>query len=118
MKHFNTTKKVICTSLLLLSASICQAQYIGGVETVITGVSAYGSGTVTGDVRISVQDTVAGCEAGYYVSSDNSGKPSILSIALSAFHTGSKVKVHGYDFPRWEGSSKNYCLIEGINLVK
>ena len=115
-------KKFIFLAIYSLSfvSSIClaDANYISGTETEITNISSYATGGVTGDVRILVKNTVAGCEAGYYVNSDNSGKESILSIALSAFHTNAKVLINAYDSPRWSGSSNNYCLIEGIDIRK
>ena len=109
---------LILLPFLLLSSTLSKAAYVHGVETTITGVSSYGSGVVTGDIKISVENTVSGCEGGYYVKSDNAGNSQILSIALSAFHSGTKVKINGVDSPRWDGSSANYCKIEGIHLIK
>ncbi len=105
-------------TISLFTSSICSAEYVRGVVTEITNISAYSTGSVTGDIRIVVKDSVTGCQAGYYVNSENPGKSSILSIALSAFHTNTKVLINAYDSPRWSGSSHDYCLIEGIDLAK
>lgn len=109
---------LIFLPLSLLSSAVCNVAYINGVETTVTGVSSYGSGVVTGDIKVLVANTVTGCEDGYYVDNDNAGKSEILSIALSAFHSGEKVKTNTVDSPRWEGSSANNCKIEGIHLIK
>ncbi len=105
-------------AVLLSNSTFCNADYIRGEATEITNITAYSTGTVTGDIRIVVKNTVLGCRGGYYVNSENPGKTSILSIALSAFHTNTKVLINAYDTPRWAGSSHDYCLIEGIDLAK
>tara|TARA_R110002072_G_scaffold33030_7_gene100241 strand:+ start:156 stop:464 length:309 start_codon:yes stop_codon:yes gene_type:complete len=99
-------------------SSVAFSAYIHGVDTKITRVSTFGKGVVTGDLFIQVEDSVAGCEKGYYLRSENAGKNGALSIALSAYHSAAKVKIHAYDSPRWPGSSGNTCEIESISLVK
>ncbi|NVJ60832.1 MAG: hypothetical protein HWE27_10590 [Gammaproteobacteria bacterium] len=102
----------------LFLSTVAKADYVYGAETTIKRVATFASGSVAGDIIISVDNTVAGCEAGYYVGVNALGKDESLSIALSAFHAGSKVKINGLDTPRWEGSSSNYCKIESLHIIK
>jgi hypothetical protein len=101
---------------ILIFSMASNAAYVQGINTTIKSVSAYGSGLVTGDIRITVHDAVVGCEAGYYVKSDNPGKDSILSLVLSAYHSKTVLKINALDAPRWNGSGANYCEVEGIHL--
>lgn len=102
---------------LVLSA-YSHADYIKANNTKITQVSTYGSGSFAGDIIVKISSPVPGCEGGYYITNDVSGKNETLSIALSAFHSESKIHIHAFDTPRWAGSTGNYCVIEGIHLTK
>ncbi len=113
-------KKIILMCILASITNTASAEWIRGVSTTITRVSSYGVGPFAGDIKFHVVTTVAGCEAGYYLrAADAVSKKDVLSIALSAFHSGAKVQFNGNDSPRWDGSpTENYCLVESIHLTK
>lgn len=113
MKPQNAVLSAIALTLALTQT---HAAYVSGVTTTIIGISTYGRGSVSGDIRIAVENTVAGCEAGYYMKASSAGLSSSLATALSAFHAGSRIKINAYDDPRWAGSNANYCEIESITL--
>lgn len=105
--------------IFMMSISVYgNADFIRANNTKITQVSTYGSGNFAGDVIVKISGPVAGCEGGYYIKNNEAGKNETLSIALSAFHSESKVHIHAFDTPRWTGSAANYCVIEGIHLTK
>ncbi|MFL0804958.1 MAG: hypothetical protein K6L81_14675 [Agarilytica sp.] len=111
--------KVILTFIILCSLSLyLEAGMVSATNGKISQVSSYGSGAVTGDVLIKISNPVAGCEAGYYVPNNNEGKDELLSMALAAMYADSKVNINAYDSPRWQGSSANYCLVEGFHVKK
>lgn len=119
MKSSTLIKKIFAISFLIFASPNYAAYIYGATGTKITLVSAYGASSVAGDIRIVVQDTVTSCEDGYYITKDDPGKESMLSLALSAFHSGSKVQINAYDSPRWEGGpSSKLCKVEAIHLNK
>mgnify|MGYP000229215647 CR=1 FL=1 len=111
-------KTVILLVAMFFSVA-ASADYVKATNAYISKVSTYGSGSVAGDVTFKISSPVAGCDDGYYLDDDLSGKEEVLSIVLSAFHTNAKVDVHGYNTPRWSGSSAGaFCKVEGLHLVK
>lgn len=114
-------KSVIKFSSLIaaLSISFCaNAAYVQSGDSKITFLSVYSKSSAPGDVLIRISNPASECVDGYYVLADSPGKDSVLSMALSAYHSGKKIKINGWDEPNWRGaSSNNTCEIEGIQFV-
>ncbi len=103
--------------LALISAVSLEANaaYVQSPNSEITFIAAYSRSGAAGDILIRISSPSPECSAGYYVSFDSPNKDSILSMALSAYHTKTKVRINGYDEPNWRGSSSNVtCEIEAI----
>jgi hypothetical protein len=114
MKYFKET----AMSLTLLSSMFAEAAYNQSIHSEITFIAAYGRSSAPGDVLIKLKNPHADCVDGYYSLADSPNKDAILSIALSAYHAKTKVKINGFDEPNWRGSSSsNTCEIEGINVI-
>lgn len=107
-------------SLLCLGPSLVFADtYVPGTRTTIIGIDSYNHAGGAGDARIIVKNTVAGCEAGYFILAEDPGVDRSLSLALSAFHTGGEVLIGGRSGIAWSGSSDSrYCKVHGVQLVK
>ncbi len=105
--------------ILLLSSNSFSATYVAGVETVIIAVNTYQYDSASGDISIQVRDTVTGCEAGYFMLEGTKGLEEGLSVALSAFHSGSRVVVGGQSGIQWSATGRtDYCQVHAISLVK
>ncbi len=113
-------KKIIIFYLLVSWPALVFADaYVAGVKTKITTIDSYNYGSVEGDIRILVANSVPGCEAGYYVNSSNTGIDKILSIALSAFHSDANIIIGGRSGIPWSGSGNTtYCKVHAIQIVK
>ena len=109
-------KKILLLSLAVFTSSSL-AEYVPGTLTRIKSIDTYHHGAAEGDIRILVYDTVPGCEAGYFIDKSNLGISSALSIALSAFHSNTQVKIGGQSNIDWHGSSNpDYCKVHAITL--
>ncbi|MEZ8827044.1 hypothetical protein AB6E04_22100 [Vibrio amylolyticus] len=106
--------------LYLVSIPISYAAvYEKSNRTKVTWVGAYHSSSASGDVLIRVDKPSASCSAGYLLLEGTPGLNSSLSIAISAFHSDTTIEVHAYTAKPWRGSSSSqWCIIEGIHLVK
>lgn len=95
------------------------AEYETSNSTKVTSVGAYHSSSASGDVLIRVEEPSESCSAGYLLIEGTQGLNSSLSIAMSAFHSNSNVKIYAYTAKPWRGSSSStWCIVEGIHLVK
>lgn len=112
-------KRIVLSIVLTLFTSHSFAARISTENATIISVGVYGEGyePLAGDILIAISSPATGCEKGYYIKNNSIGKDSLLSVALSAFHTGAKVGINAYDTPGWTVSG-NYCLIESLRLMK
>ncbi|WP_370980212.1 hypothetical protein [Agaribacterium sp. ZY112] len=111
--------KIYYLLILLFPVSVNAATYVSGVSTTITRIDTHHYGKADGDVRISVSDSVPGCESGYFITADSQSIEKALSIALSAYHSGSKVVIGGQSGIQWDGTSRtDYCHVHSISLSK
>lgn len=92
--------------------------YVAGIETSIVRVESYTAGSVAGHIRILTSTPVSGCEAGYFLEYASEGLDRTFSLALSAFHSGRKVVIHGRSGVSWSGSgNSSYCRIHSLSIV-
>ena len=105
----------------LFMSSVSAENYMNTGTTTIEAIVAYHSSSADGDIRIKTAVSIPGCEDGYLLLKGTEGLNSSLSIALSAFHAGSNVKIFAYSGRTWRGTSNpapRMCHIEGIHLNK
>ena len=85
-------------------------------QTTVNSIGVY-SGSLTsssGDIIITVQNPVSGCDAGFWISGSDPAAQKLLSILLSAKHTSSQIVVNGDKDTMWSGSSGAFCHIYAI----
>jgi hypothetical protein len=112
-------KKFIIFIFLLIPYLVLADTYVAGIKTTITRVDSYNNGSAEGHIRILVSQSVAGCEAGYFLESNYKGSDKTLSIALSAFYSNANVIIGGRSGVSWSGSGNTtYCRIHAISVVK
>lgn len=115
-------KSITLLPLLLLSLESIAASVVSISK--ITDLYTYGTydnnnTSYLNQIIVKVQTPAAGCEAGFFISSDdNTGNPTMVSFLLSAFHAGSDVKFSGLDNDTWHGSTGKYCRVIYLGLVK
>lgn len=97
------------------NAAVSQAHDGGTILTKITEIGSY-SEFGGGDVYIKVQNPSSHCDA-YWIRPSDPGFQSNLSMALSAFHAKSNVKVFGLRDELWNGSTGvKFCRVYGLFL--
>ena len=74
--------------------------------------SEYGNG----DISFQVESPVSGCNSGFWIGGGDPGAKYLLSILLSAKHSGSEVVIYGDKDRLWAGSGGEvchvYCIVE------
>lgn len=95
------------------------ANYVVGSDAKIITILTSQTGNTAGDVMIKTDTPVAGCESGYFIPVGTRGLEEGLSVALSAFHAGAKVKIDGTSGMSWAGTSRSdYCQVYSISIMK
>lgn len=74
----------------------------------------------TGVIKISLKspdsNTKDLCPTGFWIDKTNSTNAQLLSVALSAYHTGTKVKIYASEAEDWSGLSSKECKLKLIVL--
>jgi hypothetical protein len=122
MKHRSFLMLLI---LLALDTQNCVHAAKPAITTSINKLFTYGTydGNNTsflGDIIIVPNEFPAGCDGGFWIDKDDAkDNPSMLSFALSAFHSESTVRVSVNTEKIWKGSSGvKYCRVRYISLQK
>lgn len=110
--------KKICSFVLLLATPLTvNAAYIYSGVSLVERIAVYSRSSAPGDVYIKLANPPAECSDGYYVLVDSPNKQEILSLVLSAYHSGSPIQINAFNEPKWRGSSSTkICEIEGVIL--
>jgi hypothetical protein len=119
MYMYKSMSVFILTALFM--SSVSAENYMNTGATTIDAIVAYHSSNADGDIRIKTAVSMPGCEDGYLLLKGTEGLNASLSIALSAFHAGSSVKIFAYSGRTWRGTSNpapRMCHLEGIHLNK
>ena len=105
-------------SIVALAGSVSTTSKIK--EMYVYGTYGASDTQFRNDVAIVIEGNVTGCEAGFWVSAEDAiDNPSLVSVALSAFHAGSDIYLAGYTDQLWNGSgSAKYCRIHALGLKK
>lgn len=76
--------------------------------------------TYRGDIIIVTDNLPIGCNGGFWVNKEDAiENPSLISFALSAFHSGSTVVLSGDTTRVWSGSSPTkYCKLRYLSLQR
>ena len=113
------SKILFTAALVTLSSMLAAETYVKGSSTKIKQIISYNVDVVAGDVLFRVEHPTVGCESGFFIPASNGGLSNSLSVALSAFHAGSSVKVHAYSGVSWAASNKSdYCRVHAIELIR
>lgn len=64
-----------------------------------------------GDIVILPTVTAPNCDSGFWLSPDDPGFSSTLSVLLSAYHAKSNISLGGDDQQLWAGSSSKFCRL-------
>lgn len=110
-------KRTVFCMTLALACSLAVANE-PSVETTISEIQSYPE-YGSGDVIFKVANPGEICK-GYWLAPSTPGFDANLSLALSAFHSASKVRVWGHTQAenKWGGSSTHLCKLYSIKLVK
>ena len=85
------------------------------IETILTWAD-YTNGTFKVGLRNQDQNANNHCPAGYWLDKGDSTNSNVLSVALSAFHSKTKVKIYANENEDWAGLSSKECKIQLIIL--
>lgn len=76
----------------------------------------YTSGVIKVRLKNPDSNTKDLCPTGFWIDKTNSSNAQLLSVALSAYHTGTKVKIYASEAEDWSGLSSKECKLKLIVL--
>ncbi|TMP82317.1 hypothetical protein CWB73_05360 [Pseudoalteromonas phenolica] len=76
----------------------------------------YTSGVIKVRLKNPDSNTQNLCPTGFWIDKTNSSNAQLLSVALSAYHTGTKVKIYASEAEDWSGLSSKECKLKLIVL--
>lgn len=116
-------KNISLLSLVFITSSLNAASVVEISK--ITSLYTYGTYSnndtrYRNDIVVKIESPPEGCDAGFYVSADDSqNNPTMVSFLLSAFHSKTSVRISGYSDQLWDGSqSSKFCRINNISLMR
>lgn len=107
-------KNIILLLVVFVSQNAISKTLVVTPKTKISQVSVY-SELGNGDVFITVDNSIVGCDSGFWVSGDSAGSNKVLSTILAAKHSQSIVQVYGDKDRIWSGSTGKFCHIYVIS---
>lgn len=108
-------KMLVAALCVMFVPVICQAMDTGGYYK-ITNLSAWGP---QGDnvVLVQLETTHPSCPGGYWIrDSANAGTKNFISLALSAFHAKTPVRIYADQNTSWSGLAAKTCELQLITL--
>ena len=120
-RYLQGISRYIKSSLVLalfLCSSIASAQVVSTGVTKIYNISSYAE-FGSGDMIVYVDAPHANCSSGFWLSPDDPGFYSNLSLVLSGFQNQTNVKLLGNDDQIWPGSpTGTFCRLYMVTLVR
>lgn len=105
-------KKLILGLLLISFQGLYAKTLVNTSPTKITHIFTYATAKA---FALRVEQADGEC-FGYWVHTDSLGYETLLSVALSAKHTNSSVKIYADKDNIWTGSSHKYCHVHSLQL--
>jgi hypothetical protein len=105
----------VCVLLIAFCFTTSHAAQQNAITTVVNiyAYTQFGGG----DVQVMVANPPAGCSDGFWLKASDEGFKTSFSVLLSAYHTGSRIRIGGIDTELWSGSSGVYCRISYVALM-
>lgn len=107
--------KKLCLLILFISNIANANNYVGVNNTKIIRVSSYNQ-YGNGDVVFVIENPIAQCSGGYWITKDDKGFNANLSMILSAYQAKNPVTIFGLPDQLWSGSSGKFCKLYNIDL--
>lgn len=111
----NMKRTFLCIAAFMSLSTAIQG---AATDTIATVVNLYSYTQLgNGDVAFQVSTPAPSCSGGYWLKASDPGFKTTFSLLLSAYHTGSRMRIGGDDADLWPASGNAYCRLTFAAIV-
>lgn len=108
-------KKILCSALFVAAQASAQT-YVGSAPSKIVSITSYNK-YGGGDVVITLEQSSAECQRGYWLTKTDAGFQADLSLLLAAYQAKNTVVIYGIPTEMWQGSgTSGFCKLYSVTL--